>query len=588
MTLARARRSIPDLLALGSLLLAVVFACHTSYVTLRDHYTVPNGDDWRILDTFFSRPLVNWLFADQVGHRIPVTFFLIFLDYHLWLGKMHLVVIAALVCAWIAAGALYIGFRTGADLRSPLSRTLFAFALFGLFWAGSCHDFVWGANQGSQLATMWFLISLALLAVYQRRRDRSADGSAGALPLGAGLAALLATFSHGMGAASWASLTVLSVVGRFPRKVVVGLLLGAILSVAAYSVGLKHTPGGSFSWYPVILQNAPLPIFKFMVTLLGGTTIWVTDGLVSIPNKRRFSVGLGAGAIELLALVVYTLILLRRRSRPAAGELFSLGLMVFPVAGGFLVAVNRVWSPDSAVDERFVTWTTLFWLGAASAVSTMMSQKGRRGALGIGLIWMLSLSMIPALNAARAAQARTRSLLAMRSVMQLAGVQWDQLAGANFILSPDYVYRVSARLRRDRRSVFADPRADLPGAALDTRFVHAPDTRCSGVIRVFREIPTRGEPGAQVFGGAWDVSENKAPASIVLTDSAGVIRGLGIFSPYAGPGPKEAATGSLWVGFVAGFDRSGPYTAYGVLDDGRTVCRLASWSAPGEGAKQRP
>jgi hypothetical protein len=579
--LRRPLRATSERLSSAYLLSVAVFAVHATYVAARYHYTVPHGDDWRILDEYFSTPLLQWLFTDQVGHRMPVTLLLFFLDYTLFLGGMHLLVIASLVCTWLAVAALYLAFRADDDLGSPASSPTFAFLCFCLFWAASCFDLVWGANQGTRLATMWFLLSLSLLALYQGRRSRHPSRSDDRLLLAAGLAALFATFGHGMGAASWASLNAIAIAGRFPRRIIAGLVVGAIVSVVAYAVGLQHVPFGTTRVYQTLLWHRPVAILEFIAAFVGAPVFHVARGLGWIESQPLHPVSVAAGAIGLVGFVLYSSWLLLRTTGGGARDSLSLGLMTFGVAGGLLVALNRLWSPSAATSIRFITWSTLFWMGAVGALSSVGRRRTTTRVLGLVLLPLISLAMLPATRQARSHHERLQLHDSIAAVMHLTGVQWDARARFGINPSSEPVYRVVARLKRDRRSFFADGWGDLPGTRLDERFVHAPASRCTGAIQTVRKLPARKGPAAEVYGRGRDHSGDRAPSPILIADAAGIIRGLGRTTPplhlHGRAGAAGEAAGAPWVGFIDGFDDSARYVAHGVLADGRSVCRLASW-----------
>jgi hypothetical protein len=228
--------------ATGYVGLVALFLVYATYATFAQHFTVPHGDDWRILDDFFSHGLLEWIWVDQAGHRMPVTLSLLYLDYTFFLGKMHLLVVASLVCTWLTVGALYAAFRTDDDSTSPAAKVTLAFASYCVFWAAACFDLVWGANQGTRLSILSLCFALAFLAFYQRRWRQDA-GEGRRLPVASVLAAVVATFSQGMGAATWASLGTVSILGRFPRKVFLSFVVGALGSVGLYSYGLRHVTG---------------------------------------------------------------------------------------------------------------------------------------------------------------------------------------------------------------------------------------------------------------------------------------------------------------------------------------------------------
>jgi hypothetical protein len=124
--------------------LVAVFAVGACIVALRDQMTVLFADDWRMLDHYQSRPLLQYLFGAENGHRLPATLALFAIDYE-WLGgRMRTLVLASIACTALTTGLLWrIFWRQGALDRAP-ARSVLGFASFALFWAVSCNDLLRG------------------------------------------------------------------------------------------------------------------------------------------------------------------------------------------------------------------------------------------------------------------------------------------------------------------------------------------------------------------------------------------------------------------------------------------------------------
>jgi hypothetical protein len=178
--------------------------------------------------------------------------------------------------------------------------------------------------------------------------------------------------------------------------------------------------------------------------------------------------------------------------------------------------------------------------------------------------------MIPALRDAHAFHA-TRVEQAARLALALElGVRPDELARNVSLDEAELVYRVAARLEREGRHPFDDPRRALPGSPLRERFGEA--GTCAGALERVRPIP--GDATARAVDG-WSLAriDGARPRFVVLTDGGGVVRGLGDFAHGGERLP--------WAGFVVGYDpRHEPLAPWAVLADGRSACRLTSVLAP--------
>ncbi len=75
-----------------------------------------------------------------------------------------------------------------------------------------------------------------------------------------------------------------------------------------------------------------------------------------------------------------------------------------------------------------------------------------------------------------------------------------------------------------------------------------------------------------VAGWAWDVQEAESPESIVLVDQRDRIRGLANLPHSSG---DRAADRADWRGWVKFARKGNRYTAYAMLDEGRSGCPVA-------------
>ncbi len=547
------------------------FVVASAWLALRDHYRIPTFDDWRILDDFFSTPLLEWTFGQQNGHFVPLTLLLLHLDYVLLSGRMHLLVIASLGCAGLAAVVLGKGLAGGSELRSPVRETLVGFVWFALFWAGGCYEFAWGMNQGTVLAILWLCVALACLA-------RGRTGDSPRLLLGAGLAAWLATFSHGMGFATWPAVLGVSLAARLPGRVSAAYALGAMATLTCYLVALGDAKTASPESLATQLVEHPLEYAAFGAAFVGSAAGRVASGFGTSSQAEIYAVSVLAGSAGLAAAAALSVAALRR-GRPTATQLVGLGLVVCVVAASGIVALSRLPRFPNAADSRFATFATLFWVGLLAillSTPTVQSNRGRRG-LAAALVVLLSVAMLPAFSKARADQDVRRRRLEQWSNAFLLGIESDGLAREIALFEPERVFRVSARLRQDRRSFFSDPRAELPGSRIDDRFRPGGAGRCRGATREVRGFYARGMRAAELRGWAVDAAQGKPPAYVVIVDADSRVRGLGTVterSVVAVPGARR------WIAYVADFDPGARYAAYGVLQEEGIACPL---EAPGSG-----
>lgn len=565
-----------SLLFLGAV---VVFSVSVSVHALTEHYTVPYGDDWRILDYFFSQPLFHWIFAAQNGHRLPGTLTLFALDYWAFGGSQSLLVAAGLANLWLAAAAFKIALAPRLREAEPLAITVFAFCCFFLFWGATRHDLVWGMNQGTLMAVMWACTAFLSLALYLERLRNGDRTRAARWVLLSALSAAAATFSQGIGYATWAGVLTIAVVGRSRPRVVVALCLGAFATLLLFTSGPEEHGGGALDRYVEFMVGVPMQLADSVLQFVGAPLAAITSALGLAHDLQREMLARAWGASGVLVFVPILAMGLLHPEKVNRRHLLSIGLAVSALIGGLMVALNRTWLPSTAVDARFATWSSLFWIGLAAAIPPAPPRVLR---VSLGVIASLVLVIVAAaaflaLDTPRAAQQNLREHLSQVRAMHLLDIQWDVLArGSNLNPNPERSYRVAARLREDRKSIFRDPLAALPGAALTNRVKLAEPGRCAGRIVAAHRLDTRSGDALRVLGSAIDTAREEPVEAIVIVDTDGLVQGLGTHTRRATGKtlPRRRPLGFPFTAFLRGSVCSG-HVAYGLIEDGALACHIA-------------
>ena len=554
-----------QLLSIAVLLPALGFAAAISSLALFRHISVPHHDDWFLLDQMYRSPLGSWVFSIQNGHRLPATLLLLYLDQTWAGGRMHLLVVAAQACAWISVGVLALALR-GPGVSDPLlRRTLLAFGIFALFWSGSAYNFQWGVNHGSVWTAMWLLVAVSALA---RARDRIREPGGARLVLLAAGAALLATFGHGIGVASWGALFAIWAAGRMPMRAGAALAAGALGSIGLYSVGLFGSHGvpkqaGSLL---ALLADRPGDLLLFACAFAGAPFGWALRGFGLVAAEGMLRASTAVGALLTLGTCAFGALAWRRGAALPGFALAGFGLMVFVLAGGLIVGVMRLvyFGPSQAVEIRFLCWSTLFWIGGALAVGGVAAGRVARFAL-VSALPALSLAMLPALFEIRVSQRVQGERDSDVVLALLLGARPGNLLSDASRGAPDVVDRVVAQLSRERRSPFDDERSDLAGTSFAERFTVALEQPCGGDMELRQRVP--GGDLATVRGRL--DRDGIEPAYLVVVDSKGVIRGLGEERMS-----RTEVSEQPWEGVIAGFAPTERYAAWAVMRDGRSACSV--------------
>jgi hypothetical protein len=563
-------------LAIAYATMTLGFILYVAWVAIRSHYTAPNVDDWRILDDLFSSPLLNWIFENQNGHRVPVTLTLFFLDYRFFDGHMHLLTLASLACTGLAIAILVRTLRTERATRDPVAIIWISFACFLLSWAASRHDLAWGMNQGTLMAAMWCTVCVTCIAVVLHQKNRGE--TLGTLPLvAAAVAAVFATFSQGVGFSCWAGLLVLAVVVRLPIRVTALYAIGAAITLGVYISGVEIPMYDSPKMYTELVTRLPGRLIEFTVALVGASASALTpSGWVD--DVRNVALTLGATGITIFG--AFTAFTLFRRPHLSSFDLFAIGLPTTAIIGGLMIALNRHFWPDHAIDLRFSTWSALFWVGLAfipPAICARSTTKSPRLAIVSALlVFVMSVQFTVNLQTAHTAQRVRTTKLNYLSTMHLLGIQWDQWPGGTLVKEPERVYRVAERLRQESRSFFTEARARYPGSSIAKDFKIIGSKHCEGGMSSATPIQTRDGLALVVSGWAKSRKSERKIDQILITGQRGIIEGLASFVHRDATltHTKFSPQDDPWAGFLRHPKGNPPYRAFALFDDGESVCKL--------------
>jgi len=563
-------QSLIAYLYIGAVALMAVCAV---WLAVRFHHTDFNLDDWRVLAEFAGKPFWEWLIAPQNGHVMPATLAIFRADYLFLNGEGHLLVAGSLLFAAAAIALLIVAHRTGRETSTPLDRTVLAFMVFLLLWAGSLHSFLWGLANVNLLTALWCLLAMTCL-IRWIDRGRGSRGAAPWLLACACVAGFAATFSFGTGPAVWGALVAIAIAAGLPARAFMPLVGAAAGSLALYAVILRF-----FATKPIPTFPGPgdlVPLLAFISGFVGSAVGWTLEGLGLVDREGVYGQGVLVGSFALLGFGAFGLRALLRPGALDFRQLLGLGLMTFAVLAGAIAGVARFRIlPLHAANNRFVIWSAFFWMGAVCALAALpaFSRGKGRATLVLLALPLVSVLMLPAVRNELGHHFERRRFLANASLSLLLEVDSEWIA-TDLSLRPEFVPVAVDRLKRDERGPFSDPRRAWLARPLAAEPRKANPARCIG--RTERITPVVGATGdARVSGWAWDQERNEAPGSVLIVDSDGIVRGLGDLERARPASWRSAREEKTWRGFIAGFDEAERYVAWVTLSDG-TLCRLSA------------
>lgn len=562
------------------LVIAALFFLSALYVIAVASWTTIVLDQWRIYDGYFARDFPHNVLASQNGHR-PVLPGLLFLMDIYWFGAHnYLLNTLGVIMAVVAASAWSWAILRDEELDPTLRRVAMSLVWVLLFWLGNARVLGHG-NESLHVFPVLCGLFLAVWALLRYRPDRSNDAPprppVGAVLLSV-LGCLVATFSFGLGLATWAIIIGLAVILGYPRRSVAAILAVAAGVVALYFLALPGpTPTRSSGF-------RPLEILTDAVVWLGSPAFHALRPLDFLSDDLLI-VGLGSvlGALGMAVGGWSFLTVVRRRARATDLELWSLAILGLGVGSALFVAFARGSLfdefPQQRVAPRYLPWVCAFWAAAFTSVVLHVSRLcGHRvfaRRIWLTLATILPLGLLPTHSGWNLEFAKHRTREA--GVGLALGIRAPQLVERLF-RRPAVVDRLAERLDALDLAMFAGRTEEELGTRFEEEYRAVAREGLAGGRLNLDELPD-GDTFALRFWGKIQGPVNEYDQVVVVND-AGIIAGRGTIR---GVGHRWARRIGLLAnivpqfgGYVPSYSRERTYTIYAVSTGRRVAAPLAA------------
>jgi hypothetical protein len=386
----------------------------TSLLALWLHgFRRPLWDQFRSYQLLLDAPFPRNVITAENGHRPVFPNLLKLLDLAVDGGRQGVLLAAGGVLACLAF-ALCAGVAWRDRALPPLWRAAGVLAAaLAVFWLGNVRMLLHGNES---VAVYWVLAWLACGLIALGRSERS--------PAAVGVAAAslaLGCFGFGNGPVIGCTLLLMAVLLRRPWQQVavlaatfaVVLLFYTVLlpgygtSTAALALRPAENVAAALRWLSgawvqawIGLPDHPSGFMRAAMSHrdVGGWLIASSDWLARLDGdpfrmQMRAALWLGAaGTLLLLALSAWTL---RRPGEAGATRVLGLGVAWFALGTALLVSFGRLdyfvqW-PRQIFTERYVPWSSMFWLGlllatACSLPPRIAAATAPAALIGVGLI----------------------------------------------------------------------------------------------------------------------------------------------------------------------------------------------------------
>lgn len=391
---------------------ALLFALTTLVAIVNFGWRQPMFDQWREAETFIGLPFPANVLQIANGHR-PVIPNLIRVAEIRWLADDQLLQItigtlAAFACAGLLAATAWRERSLG-----PARRAFGVLvAVLGILWLGNARRLLHGNESLHGYLPTVFALG-AVLLVQRVRAGRPFTAIAGATAL-----SVLATFSFGLGLASFCAVIALLVVMRRPWSESIMPALTLLICFVLYtylmpgsaavrtSVGVAPVQIGAIlaQWLASPWHNAWLDL----ATTGEPMEPWVQWPFRALSDSARFvesRIGIGPDTVCLLAgiagvalFAASTWNVYRRRGQASTLELLAVGAGTYAFVSGALTVVGRLsylqQLPGQIYADRYLLWPSLFWSSIALLLIAQLPPLRSAFARGAAAAVMLALPIV--------------------------------------------------------------------------------------------------------------------------------------------------------------------------------------------------
>jgi hypothetical protein len=533
------------------LVVAALFAATTLCAIVNFGLRQPMFDQWREYETLLGLPFPQDLVQLDNGHR-PIVPNLIRVAEIRWFGANQILQLTiGTICAYLTA--LILAAAAWREREQPeIARAIGAMlAVLGMLWLGNARRLLHGSESlHGYLPTLAAIFACVCILRADARRSL-------AWTWAACLACVVATFSFGVGLASFSAILAIMLLQRMPWR---WLAIPALALIACLVLYVYVLPGNQGVRSQIDLD----PLAGTRIVLEWIASPWVNGWLhyasqISGPpppgadSWMNQTVRVSATAVvaafrgdlhppaALLGLAGVTIfccwlaVAMLRRRQFGQAELLAIGAATYALAAAVLTSFSRVEAfnehPDQTFAPRYMTWPCLFWACLALLALFRYARSPSMIVRGGGVVIF---ALLPsALWVAQKDEAIWGALV-FRGAQQTA----SQLRSGTYLpghfpaerLGPEIERREIALLRRDRLAMFLDGAWQQVGRRW-TGTLRPADRIAADVHWLEPAVDDSGHPVGHFEG--W-ITTGIRPAQrggqLVLLDADDVVAGLAEYS----------------------------------------------------------
>jgi hypothetical protein len=524
-----------------------------------------------------------WLFTPYNSHRIPIPRLLYLIDERFFHADTRLLTCCTFLAQLGLAVMLYrlITSRTRSlATRLAIGGLILSFLFSGTQWIN------FGANVYACFVLVFFLSIAALVALYYAI-DTSDPAHPRISPWGLSLAGLLAVFATGTeanGLIVWPLFVVMAFVFG-ARKIFLASL--ALVATGVVFVYIHfHKPETGFTLYDFSSRLPDLAAFAFayLGSALDEPLMTFTKAIGLSWDSYRIPLTSLAGTLGCLWFVRLIFKMVRERAHSPRAHWAVLHIIGFIIGSAALTSVGRIqFSVAAALTSRYTMGSVIFFVALIAlqiARSAEIPETNRGRHQRLLAVTLTSACLIGGLlQLPKVAYAEDcRRYLSEGEYAIINDCYEPGLWGRFLPAGPNIT--VIRYFQREKLSSFSREWVGWIGDPLYRHFqITSGDGHLAGAWESVNSLGTSFLPGVIMSGWAYNLHTKAAPARVVFVDRTNKIAGYTAptrrRSDLDAQHPEFRGTFIGWIGYLPG-GLSREVTAYALMEDGRTLCRIGS------------
>jgi hypothetical protein len=548
--------------------LSIYHLALTASTVLTFSLRYPFMDQFRLNLRYLTIPFPESVLLLENGHRPVLPGLVRLVELNWFKGTQLLQALTSWGAAAVVVAMLVLAVKR--DLRGN-----YIFIAAGI--CAICSTLLWNANarmfiHAYEAMHVFYVTLFAMVAIHCAMR--APDTGAWKWWIGSIVACVAATFSFGMGFASFGAVAIVPILRRRGWLPVLFILLAALATFSIYYAVLPGAAGvqGVTSGHsvPAVIFFAFARVGAFFAELL---RLFVPD------LALQAAVGALAGAAGIAVITVLSIRQWNRRAPFGDLELYGLGLAVFGLLSNLLIAVSRTGYffeyPGQVFADRYLFWSCVTWLGIYLCLLPRLVRGKRIGQLAAATsVILFSLAAVPPARWDNQWSSAVYTVSSMAGVAMKMGIRNDAQVGEVSDSDAATTYRVVDEMRARNLGMFADASHMRVGDK-----VEAGASRLSVAVKAARfDVDWPVGASARRFSGELpqSLAAQEQGAELWFADADGTLMGRAAFT-NAGSKPRNVLL--LGIPTLSGFQgyvmQSATPTALLALEPGGAMRQLS-------------